>query len=291
MGRSPKPGSARAARIRSRPDKPQSFSSTSRISGWQFRNLPSPSIPLWTLPRLAERVQQWADEEYDTRRHPALGMTPREAYELSITRDGERLHKRIPYDDTFLKATLPTTRKGTAKVEPGVGVRMNYLDYWCEAMRDPTVEGTQVRVKFDPFNVSVGYAYIDGRWRACDCPYTEFTGCSERELHMLTEELRKRNRLTTSREQVEITQKQLAVFRRQNVEMEAILRQQRHDRETRAALVVLEGGKHAELGSLPGLAKAEAVPPENAPSASITKANPYDNLLVLKRICLEREGQ
>ncbi len=202
---------------------------------------------VWTLPELAERVQQWADAEYDTRRHPALGMTPRQAYDLSIKRDGERLHKRIQYDDTFLKATFPTTRKGAAKVEPGVGVRMNYLDYWCEAMRDPTVEGSRVKVRYDPFNVGVGYAYIEGKWRVCDCPYTEFVGCSERELQLLTEELRKRNRLTSSREQVEITQKQLATFRRQNGEIETILRQQRHDRETRAALVVLEGGKLPEI--------------------------------------------
>ncbi len=79
-------------------------------------------LAVWTLPKLAERVQQWADEEYETRRHPALGMTPHEAYELSMKRDGERIHKHIEYDDTFLKATFPTTRKGTAKVEPGVGV-------------------------------------------------------------------------------------------------------------------------------------------------------------------------
>src|SRR6266704_2749055 len=191
---------------------------------------------VWTLPRLAERVQQWADEEYDTMRHPALGMTPREAYELSLKRDGERLHKHIEYDDTFLKATYPTIRKGTVKVEPGVGIRMNYLDYWCEAMRDPTIEGTQVKVRYDPFDVSVGYAYIAGRWRKCDCPYTEFAGCSERELQQLTEELRKRNRLHYGREHIEITQKQLATFRRENADIEAILRQQRHDRETRAAL-------------------------------------------------------
>jgi len=246
---------------------------------------------VWTLPKLAERVQLWADEEYESIRHPALGMTPREAYDLSVKRDGERLHKQIPYDDTFLKATFPTTRKGTAKVEPGVGVRMNYLDYWCEAMRDPTVEGTQVKVRYDPFNVSVGYAYIEGKWRVCDCPYPEFAGCSERELQLLTEELRKRNRLTSSREQVEITQKQLAVFRRQNVEIETILRQQRHDRETRAALVVLEGGKHPEIYRNQSHAEAEPVPPEDAEAAPTRKANPYDNLLVLKRIRLEREGQ
>jgi putative transposase len=246
---------------------------------------------VWTLPRLAERVQQWADEEYDTRRHPALGMTPREAYDLSIKRDGERLHKQILYDDTFLKATFPTTRKGAAKVEPGVGVRMNYLDYWCEAMRDPTVEGTQVKVRYDPFNVSVGYAYIEGKWRVCDCPYTEFAGCSERELQLLTEELRKRNRLTASREQVEITQKQLATFRRQNVEIETILRQQRHDRETRAALVVLEGGKKTEMAGASPQAETVSALSEDAEAVPARKTNPYDHLLVLKRIRLERENQ
>ena len=73
-------------------------------------------LAVWTLPRLAERVKQWADEEYDTRRHPALGQSPREAYEQSLVRDGARRHKLIPYDETFIMATLPTTARGTAPV-------------------------------------------------------------------------------------------------------------------------------------------------------------------------------
>ncbi len=239
-------------------------------------------LAVWTLPRLAERVQQWADEEYETIRHPALGMTPRLAYERSIERDGLRAHKEILYDETFRMATFPTTRKGTAKVVPGVGVRINHLDYWCEAMRDPTVENRQVKVRYDPFNVSVGFAYIDHKWRKCDCPYTEFTGCSERELQLLAEELRKRNRITSGREQTELTQKQLAAFRRENVEIETLLRQQRHDRETRAALTVLEGGKKAPIEPHP--AEERGKQKEPAPEALPKKNNPYENLLVLKRI-------
>src|SRR5713226_2055425 len=224
-------------------------------------------LAVWTLPRLAERVQQWADEEYETMRHPALGMTPRQAYELSIEWDGQRAHKAILYDETFRMATFPTTRKGTAKVVPGVGVRINHLDYWCEAMRDPTVENRQVNVRYDPFDVSVGFAYIDRKWRKCDSPYTEFTGCSERELQLLAEELRKRNRITSGREQTELTQKQLATFRRDNVEIETLLRQQHHDRETRAALRVLEGGKKSPTESFQDEARGERTPPasENAP--------------------------
>ena len=239
-------------------------------------------LALWTLPALAERVQQWADEEYDTIIHPALGMTPRDAYDLSIKQNGARTHKDIPYDDAFLKATFPTTRKGTAKVEPGVGVRMNYLDYWCEAMRDPTVEETQVKVRFDPFDVSVGFAYIDGRWRQCMTPYNEFVGCSERELQLLTTELRQRNRLQYGKEHIEVTQKQLATFRRENTDIEAILRQQRHDRETRAALVVLEGGKKS--GALPVQVEAEQEKVEREALPKTKKIDPYKNLLVLRRI-------
>ncbi len=241
---------------------------------------------VWTLPRLTERVGRWADEEYDTLRHPALGVTPRDAYEMSMKQDGERVHKHIEYDDTFLKATFPSTRKGTAKVEPGVGVRINHLDYWCEAMRDPTVEETQVKVRYDPFDVTVGFAYIDGKWRKCDCPYTEFAGCSERELQLLTEELRKRNRLHYGREHIEVTQKQLAAFRRENAAIETILRQQRHDRETRAALVVLEGGK--KLPTSPPTeshtAEEEKGKVERESPSATKKVNPYENLLVLRRI-------
>jgi putative transposase len=239
---------------------------------------------VWTLPAFAARLRQWADEEYDTLRHPSLGVTPREAYALSLERDGERAHKQIAYDDTFLKATFPSTRKGTAKVVPGVGVRMNYLDYWCEAMRDPTVENTQVLVRYDPFDVSIGYAYIQDIWRTCVCPYTEFASCSERELQLLTEELRKRNHLSASWENVEITQKQLAAFRRDNDSVESLLRQQWHDRETRAALKILEGGQGTPIVAEP--VNEDVVTPPETDDTPEENSRPYDNLLVFKRIRL-----
>jgi len=155
-------------------------------------------------------------------------------------------------------------------------------------MRDPTVENTQVKVRYDPFDVSVGYAYIDRKWRKCDCPSNELAQCSERELQLLTEELRKRNRITYGREQVEITQKQLATFRRDNTQIEAVLRQQRYDRETRAALVVLEGGKRSQtVPSITSHETEERSGKEEAETKDIPKkSNPYENLLVLKRIQL-----
>ena len=111
--------------------------------------------------------------------------------------------------------------------------------------------------------------------------YDEFAGCSERELQLLASELRQNNRLQYGREQGEITQKQLADFRRENAAKEAILRQQRHDRETRAALKVLEGGKRTS-------ATSDVSAPVDAPVRPVVLPTPPekkpDKLLVFKRI-------
>ncbi|SRR6266487_2578587 len=159
---------------------------------------------------------------------------------------GRREHKIIPYNDIFVKETFPTTRTGEAVVHEGVGVRIYYLDYWCEEMGE-VEEGTEVKVCYDPFDCSIGYAYINKQWRVCHATCEELVGCSERERQILTEEMRKPNRILHGREKIEITQANLAEFRRENASKGKILRQQRHDRETRAALVVLEGKDAARL--------------------------------------------
>ena len=151
-------------------------------------------------------------------------------------------------------------------------------------MRDATVEGTQVNVRYDPFDVSVGYAYIKGLWRTCHCPYTEFAGCSERELQQLSEELRQRNRLHAGRAQTEVTQKQLAAFRRENAGIEAVLRQQRRDHETRAALMVLEGGKPDTVSQQ--RTETDRSGQQTTAMTPMRQASPVDQLLVLPRIQL-----
>jgi hypothetical protein len=66
------------------------------------------------------------------------------------------------------------------------------------------------------------------------------------------------------------------------VEIETLLRQQRHDRETRAALTVLEGGKKSQTEPFKGEASNEKSSPESPEPPK--KNNPYENLLVFKRI-------
>jgi putative transposase len=248
---------------------------------------------VWTLEALAEYMNQWAYEDYDTIPHPALhGQSPREAYEQSMKQDGERSHKKIPYDKHFIRATYPSTRAGEATVHPGRGVRMNYLDYWCVEMLDAEVEGTKIPVRFDPFDVSTGYAYIDGKWRECKCANDEFVGCSERELRILSEELRKEYRELYGRKQVEVTQKKLAARRSKAESTQALLQQQK-DRETKAAFEVLEGGKrrkqgstHSSSQSTPSTSSVEKKHNNDVTHSqtnNVQTTHPAEKLIVLKR--------
>ncbi len=145
----------------------------------------------WTLERLYERLCDWAYEVYETRVHQTLGMTPGEAFATGVARMGERTHRRIPCDEDFLMSTLPTTRKGTAKVDSRHGVKINCLYYWSDAFRDPEVGGRQVPVRYDSFNMAVAYAFVRGRWVRCISEYyVRFEGRTEREVMLATAELR-----------------------------------------------------------------------------------------------------
>jgi putative transposase len=84
---------------------------------------------------------------------------------------GERVHRKILYNDEFRFLSLASPRKGTAQVEPGRGVKVNYLYYWSEAFLSSTVERTQVPVRYDPFDIGTAFAYVQGRWVKCRSEY------------------------------------------------------------------------------------------------------------------------
>ena len=189
----------------------------------------------WTFGQFYKRLCEWAYEVYDTLEHPALGQSPRDAFAMGMARGGLRLQRLIPYDETFRMLTLPTTRKGTAKVMTHLGVKINALCYWSDALLNPEVEKMQVPVRYDPFDAGIAYAFIKGRWVQCLSEhYAIFTGRSEREIQLATAELRKRNQLHGQR--LTITARKLADFLTSLEAEELLLEQRLRDTEARAML-------------------------------------------------------
>ena len=191
-------------------------------------------LATWPLPELHDRLCEYLYEVYDTIDHPALGQSPREAFLCRLAESGERRHRTIPYDEEFLIFTLPTTIKGTAKVVVGKGVKIHHVYYWCEAFRDPRIQGNTVAVRYDPFDAGSAYAFAHKQWVRCHSEYyAVLKGRSEREVMLATQELRQRYHNHSAA--FAITARQLAEFL-QSVEAEEMLLTQRlSDRESGVA--------------------------------------------------------
>jgi putative transposase len=193
----------------------------------------------WTL---YARLRQWAYEIYDTREHPALGQTPAEAFATGMLLTGLRPNRLIAYDDDFIRLTLPSTLKGTAKVQPNLGVKIHGLCYWArgEAFRDALVEKTQVPVRYDPYNMGHAFAQVKGRWVECISEhYARFQGRSEREVQLATAELHQRSR--RHGQHFVVTAAKLADFLSSLEAEEVLLEQRRRDEEGRQVFALMEG--------------------------------------------------
>ena len=128
---------------------------------------------VWHLPALYNALCQYFYSVYDTADHPALGQSPREAYVLGLKTTGYRFARLISYDQGFLMSTLPTTPKGTARVQSGRGMKIRSVYYWCDEFRAPEIEGTQVPVRYDPFDVGTAYGFVRNRWVPCRSEYLQ----------------------------------------------------------------------------------------------------------------------
>lgn len=185
---------------------------------------------LWTLNELHARFCEYAYDVYDKLEHSTLGQSPRTAFSAGLLRTGKRSHRFIPFDDDFRIATLPSTPKGTAKVNTSRGIKVNRILYWSDSFRSPLVERCQVPVRYDPFDAGTVYAFVSNRWVEAHSEYfSVFAGKSEKEIMLATRELR--SRLSQSTEKFTITAKKIAEFLQSVDADEALMVQRQRDRE------------------------------------------------------------
>jgi len=206
---------------------------------------------LWMLPDLYTYLTEYAYQVYDQNEHSGIGMSPQAAYLWGMKQGGEREHRRIAYDDRFLKATCPTTTKGTVIVQKGSGIKVNHFYYWNNAFRNPEVIKTAVPVRYDPFDLSTAYAQVQGQWVTCRAPYLILEGHTEKELLIATAELRRQARRDGVR--ADLSSARLAAHMSKASAHEELLRQRLRDLDQQKVLAILAGqsGHPQTLGGAP----------------------------------------
>ncbi|MCI0601586.1 Mu transposase C-terminal domain-containing protein [bacterium] len=151
-------------------------------------------LAAWTISKLGDAFAKWV-VFYNNRNHGTLLTSPNEAYGLGMQKQPVPF-RRIEYDQNFLIDSMPSPRTGKAKVDGCRGIKVNYLYYWSNKLALPSVAGTHVEVRYDPFNAGITYAFINGQWEPCYARshYHQLKNCTEAELKYASAEIRKRYR-------------------------------------------------------------------------------------------------
>lgn len=227
---------------------------------------------IWTLPFLYAALTEWAYDHYDQTEHSALQQSPREAYELSLRETGFRKHKIIPYDETFRFLTLPSTPKGTAKLQPNKGVCINKRYFWSLSFRNAALEKTHLPVKYEPYDCGIAYAFINGVWTKCISEkFADFNGRTEREVALATIELE--NRSKQKGEKFKYKAGRLAEFLGSLDAKELLLKQRVQDAEMKQVFNLMAGATLSDLDVTTSLS-ALTIPAPTLPAITTDELTP-----------------
>ncbi len=125
-------------------------------------------------------------------------------------------------------------------VDPQRGVKINYFYYYCPEFQKQNVAGTRVQVRYDPWDISILYCFIQGQWVKCYSQYySTLKGKSENEIRIVSQELLKQKQ--NCAEKAVLSAKELADFLLRAEQTEEILNQRLADEEMSTQLYVING--------------------------------------------------
>src|SRR6266487_4473711 len=201
-------------------------------------------LAVWTLSDLYTFLCEWAYEVYDQMDHPSLGGSPRAMFVTGLAKTGERRNRGIAYDDVFIKETMPTSRSEKGKIQRGKGIKLFGHYYQNEVFSERELAGQSVPIRYDPFDIGILYAFVLGQWIPCKSQfYAQLSGRSERELAIITAELRKTAQ--GDPESRGLSAARLAAFLEKAEGHQAVLLQRMKDLESHPILDALSGEPRA----------------------------------------------
>lgn len=153
-----------------------------------------------TLFQLRDYLEKMLFEVYPDLSHQEIGATPRQLFEHSKSHSGERPCRYLTDDFNFRVLTALTPQHPTRVIDPGRGIKVQYLRYWNDEFADRDLSGHKVEVKLDPVDPSFVYAHFNGRW--IECPLAQgrehLVGRTRQEVRILTQELVRRRKISRS---------------------------------------------------------------------------------------------
>ncbi|UMR31982.1 DDE-type integrase/transposase/recombinase [Massilia sp. MB5] len=214
------------------------------------------SQAVWTLPAFIPAFSRFVYDIYGNMEHSALGVSPNEALRIGMEKTGYRSMRLIPMTADLDLLCLPFVKGEQAMITGSKGIKIGYIYYSHPLMREPRHHGQLVFARYDPFDISKAYAFIDKQWRPCLSEFAGvFEGRSEREINIASSEIRGKNSRTGERRKInaELIARHLIGVER----TEQLLRQQKLDAQSRQFSESDSTGPHTDLPNVFGTNTAD----------------------------------
>jgi putative transposase len=210
---------------------------------------------VWTLLDLHELLEKFYFTIYDSMTHTGILRAPKDAFALGMARHGTRRMRHLAYDQDFLIMTCPGTPKGRAKVQPD-GVKINHFYYHAPGLSRHL--GKSLEVRYEPFDLSIAYAYFERRWQRVNCRFDNLlSGLGEHELALVTAEYQ---RLNGKARRERLNDTTLAAFLREVEAKETLLIERKRALEQHRLLCKLNGVPEEKLPARNSIESASAEP-------------------------------
>ncbi|WP_283153618.1 TnsA endonuclease N-terminal domain-containing protein [Guptibacillus hwajinpoensis] len=198
------------------------------------------NLAVWSLSNLALALETYFFQIYDDIEHPSLNLTPKEAFTKGLFYSGYRSTFHIPYDKVFEILTLPSTPSGIATIQQN-GIKINYVYYWNEDFKSLHSLKKKIKVRYDPYNIGVAYAYLNNRWLQCYSEhYPIFKNVTQKQLKFITAEIKKSYQ--NHAKNYTITARKIAGFIKSIEESEQYLIVKSRENENKNVVQLVQGG-------------------------------------------------
>ncbi|EYC52737.1 hypothetical protein AZ34_00435 [Hylemonella gracilis str. Niagara R] len=151
---------------------------------------PSRFNGLW-LADLYGKLEEYFFDVYDTRKHPATNLTPRDAYNQSLLVHGHRIHRCRNLTSILPIILPPPSSSRGSRIDPARGLFVNGRHYGHPLLAKLALKGSRPEIRINPFDPSTILAFLDGQWVTCNSNISaQISRLSEPVCFCLFEELR-----------------------------------------------------------------------------------------------------
>lgn len=159
----------------------------------------------WSLEHLYAVIEHWAFSFYDNELHPALGLSPKEAFTKGLNETGHRPHKMIAFCDEFLIATCPSVdRGGKRKIDRQRGIKAQGFYYQSPDFDRLGLDAKSVPVRTDPNNVGrIFFQLPDRSWKeARSMQLAHLPRLNSRQLEAISQEYRVGHKVSAAQKEI-----------------------------------------------------------------------------------------